>query len=256
MPVKKTPDGRIIEEKTKAVGFGGSERTQIVGRQGGGSRDNTVLSSGGDGGGRPNMSGRDALDDKTKLVGRGGQTEPLRPASGGREGHLGGTKPIGSPSGGGSASSVGRGGRHGNVTTGGGGSPKTKLVRGNKPATEAPHSETDDPVAGWLVVEKGPGKGRSVNLGLGMNTVGRGASARVRVNFGDETLSGEKHFLVSYDPRSSHFAIHLGDSANLTYLNGAPVYETMQLSNFDVIEAGQTQLRFVAFCGENFSWDE
>lgn len=258
MPVKKTPDGRIIEEKTKAVGFTGGDKTQIVGGgQSGASADRTVLSSRGQSGGglQGGNPGIDALDDKTKLVGRGGATEaPGRghlnsnQSAGGRNHHLGGTKPIGSPTGGGLASNT----RHATDL----GSPKTKLVRAG--ATEAPlvETETDDPVAGWLVVEKGPGKGRSIVLGMGMNTVGRGQNARARLNFGDDTLSSEKHFLISYDPRSSHFAIHLGDSANLTYLNSTPVYGTQPLNNYDVIEAGETQLRFVSFCGEHFTWDD
>jgi len=251
MPVKKTPDGRIIEEKTKTVGFGSADKTKIVGGSAGGAGDRTVLSSSGQ------QSGGygDALDDKTQLVGRGqgGRTssEPKPTEAPGRRSppgsgrnHLGETKPIGSPS----------------ERTGGGalpvegGSPKTKLVRANA-VDAAPQTETDDPVVGWLVIEKGPGMGRSVNLGVGMNTVGRGPNARAQLNFGDESLSGEKHFLVSFDPRSSQFAIHLGDSANLTYLNSSPVYGTQQLSNYDAIEAGNTQLRFVAFCGEHFSWD-
>lgn len=136
-----------------------------------------------------------------------------------------------------------------------GGPAKTQLVKPNDPGISAePKAESGDPVVGWLVVTDGPGKGNSVPIGGGMNAVGRGADQRVSLNFGDTSLSSEKHFMLSFDARSGSFAIHRGDSVNLTYLNDAPVYETQPLKSFDKIETGATKLTFVAFCGEQFSW--
>ena len=239
MPIKKTPDGRIVEEKTKAVGFGGGDKTRIVG--GGRRSDRTVLSS-------ENPTGRDALDDKTRLVGqeprgKAGQTHSKTRGQG--VANLGATVTVGGPS----ARSSGR------VAKGTDESPKTQLVRAESGDDVQITPATDDPVVGWLVVQDGPGKGHSVPLGIGMNSVGRGTSARTTLSFGDHTLSSDKHFLISFDPRSARFAIHRGDSANLTYLNAEPVYGTEPLSNFDIIEAGQSKLCFVAFCGEQFNWD-
>ena len=50
----------------------------------------------------------------------------------------------------------------------------------------------DDPVVGWLVIVAGPGKGRALQLGYGANTLGRGSTDRVNLNFGDERISPQQ----------------------------------------------------------------
>ena len=37
-------------------------------------------------------------------------------------------------------------------------------------------------------------------------------------------------------------------------LNGKPVLSTEEMSDGDEIRIGETLLKFVAFCGEDFSW--
>ena len=64
---------------------------------------------------------------------------------------------------------------------------KTRLVAPRRRQDAAPLEGEDpmrDPPVGWLVVIRGPGKGRVLTLGNGMNSLGRGADARVRINFG------------------------------------------------------------------------
>jgi hypothetical protein len=114
----------------------------------------------------------------------------------------------------------------------------------------------DGPIVGWLVVESGPGRGRSLPIGMGMNSVGRAGNQRIPLAFGDLTISSNKHFFVSFEPRGGAFGVHRGDGANLAYLNGRPVYQSEPLSSFDRIEVGATKLCFVALCGPQFSWTD
>ena len=58
------------------------------------------------------------------------------------------------------------------------GNAKTQLIRGA--GVEA------EPVAGWVVVVKGPGRGAFRPVYVGMNSVGRDPSQRVSLSFGDE----------------------------------------------------------------------
>ena len=46
--------------------------------------------------------------------------------------------------------------------------------------TSPPSDRSSDPVVGWLVVVAGPGRGSAVELGYGMNAVGRVKSPRSR----------------------------------------------------------------------------
>lgn len=134
---------------------------------------------------------------------------------------------------------------------------KTRLFMPGQDEEDPANSQmnaSEDPVVGWLVIVDGPGKGHSLEIGAGMNSVGRGRDQRIQLDFGDDAISSNKHFFVSYDPRSGEFGIHRGEGANLTYLDKAPVYGSEKLASYAEIEVGATTLRFVALCGENFSW--
>jgi hypothetical protein len=113
----------------------------------------------------------------------------------------------------------------------------------------------DGPVVGWLVIVKGPGRGRSVNLGYGMNSVGREPDNRVPLPFGDALISRRKHAVITYDPRGRKFYIQQGESSNLTYVGDTPVLAPTLLEGGESISMGETELRFVPLCGAEFDWD-
>ena len=114
----------------------------------------------------------------------------------------------------------------------------------------------EDPVVGWLVIIDGPGQGRALNLGYGVNSLGRGATDRVNLNFGDSRISQSNHASVTYDPRGRRFYLQHGSGKNLTYLNEAPVLAPIELPASSHISLGDTTLRFVPLCGEAFDWQD
>ena len=120
--------------------------------------------------------------------------------------------------------------------------------------TAAARELTEGPVVGWLVVVDGPGKGSSLRLGIGQNTIGRGESSRVRLEFGDHEISRETHAVVTFDPKGNRFYIQQGTGMNLTYLGESPVLAPTLLETGSRIAIGETTLCFVAFCGKDFSW--
>jgi len=242
MPVYKGKDGKIYEENAPQATIGKDQRTLASSSGGnaaqGSSDDRTRL---GDGGEQPASTPErtDAFNQKTQLAGVAGppasspgqQTSPAR-------GVPGGTPAAAEPF--------------------DQGAEKTSLV-GGLPVEDGQTADpmiSEDPVVGWLVIENGPGRGSAVQVGVGMNSVGRGADQRIRIDFGDTAISSVKHFFVSYDPRSRQFGVHRGDGPNITYLNGAPIYGSEVLPTMAQIEVGSTTLRFVALCGEDFSWTE
>lgn len=140
--------------------------------------------------------------------------------------------------------------------------PMTTIYMGNV-ATEdtTPVKEfMSDPVVGWVVIIQGPGKGISLPLGNGNNSIGRGNNQRVVLDFGDASLSRDSHAIITYDPRGRQFYLRSGDgSTNLTYLDidgqVTPVLMPTALLNGQCILVGSTTLKFIALCGIDFGWD-
>ena len=143
------------------------------------------------------------------------------------------------------------------------GEPHTRIYR-PKATPSTAHSATSsdapisdfsaEPVVGWLVVIDGPGRGQSLKLGYGVNTIGRGPDSRVSLDFGDEQISRQGHAMLTYDTKGRKFYIQHGGAANLTYLGDAPVLQPHEIKGREVIGIGNTILIFVPFCGPEFEW--
>lgn len=146
-------------------------------------------------------------------------------------------------------------GRIGGAAPDAGGSPepgkpkvqaKTQFVREGTVDTE--------PVAGWIVVVKGKGRGGFRPVYVGMNAIGRAPGQRVCVDFGDESISREEHAFITYDDEARTFYLHHGGKSNLVRLRGAPVLQPTELKAGDQFRIGNTTFRFVACCGPDFDW--
>lgn len=169
---------------------------------------------------------------KTRLIGGGNDALAGRLAAG-----FGG-------GGGGAGTMAGGSGLGG----GGGGPAKTQYLR--------PGDMKADPVVGWLVVLKGPGRGSFRPVFSGMNSIGRDPGQRISIDFGDDTISREDHAFITYDDEQRVFYVQHGGKSNLVRLNKAPVLTPTQLNPSDVVRIGKTSLRFVPLCGPDFGWDD
>jgi len=109
---------------------------------------------------------------------------------------------------------------------------------------------------GWIVVIAGPGRGASFSLVAGVSSIGRGADQAIALDFGDLAISRENHAAIVYDDRDDRFLLGHGGKANIVRLNGRPVVSTEEMSDGDEIAIGDTVLRFVAFCGGGFRWND
>jgi hypothetical protein len=134
------------------------------------------------------------------------------------------------------------------------GSGRTRLFDPSKAEAAGKNTGLADPVTGWLVVVEGPGRGRSFELGMGSNSIGRDANQKVALNFGDDAIHREKHAMIIFDPKSRQFFIQGGASRNLTYLGDKLVLAPTPLGGGEILMIGETKLVFIAFCGSGFSW--
>ena len=135
---------------------------------------------------------------------------------------------------------------------------KTRIQFPSSKEKSQKEHENFDPVVSWVVIVAGPGKGASFSLLSGKSSVGRNESNDVGLNFGinsDEKISREKHCFITYDPRGRKFYILPGDGRNLAYIQDSPVLQPTEITSGDEIQLGDTILRFVPFCGADFSWD-
>ncbi len=114
-------------------------------------------------------------------------------------------------------------------------------------------SDSTFPV-GWLVVVSELGRGTSFALHDGVSKVGRGTDQTVCLNFGDNSISRDNHLSIAYDAEQNKFFIGHSGKSNLVRLNNKPLLSTEELRSRDQIRLGETTLRFVALCEDNFTW--
>ncbi len=132
---------------------------------------------------------------------------------------------------------------------------KTQLVRGGqRPLRSDFHV---DPVVGWLVIIGGPGLGAFRPIYEGNNSIGRNASQRIPIDFGDDAISAEEQAFLRYDSSDRQFLLvpNLAKT-NVIAVNEAKPTAAVKLAAMDVITMGRTQLVFVPFCGDEFDWSE
>jgi hypothetical protein len=91
----------------------------------------------------------------------------------------------------------------------------------------------------------------------GNNTVGRAATQRIPLDFGDDSISSEEQAYIRYDSaaRSFLFVPNLAKT-NVVSINDKRPTGAVELHQMDVITIGRTQLVFVPFCGSEFDWAE
>lgn len=111
-----------------------------------------------------------------------------------------------------------------------------------------------DPVVGWLTAINGKEKGRDYRIHSDNNFIGRDQSMDICIDY-DETISREKHAILSFDTRSLSFFLSPSEGRSIIRVNDVPIYQTTKLNDFDKIELGETLLIFRSLCGENFSWE-
>lgn len=110
-----------------------------------------------------------------------------------------------------------------------------------------------EPVVGWLVCIEGPDKGKDFRIWAKNNTIGRSEKMDICIK-GDTTISRENHARIAYDDKHNNYHLIPAESTNNIYLNDEPIYIPTKLSEYDLIEFGDSRFLFVPFCNERFTW--
>lgn len=111
------------------------------------------------------------------------------------------------------------------------------------------------PVVGWLVSLAGPCRGTDYRIHTGYNYIGR-EYGDVVIN-GDMAISADKDSAIAYVAKLKRFYIAHEQGKNVLMVNDVPVMGgSTELHSHDRITIGNTQLIFIALCGEEFSWSD
>ncbi len=138
--------------------------------------------------------------------------------------------------------------------------PKTRFMSAGSSTEDGSKKHAADnengPVVGWLVVVEGPGRGNACEIHYGMNSIGRGEGEKIRLDFGDDTVSREAHAFIVFDDKQQDFYVQHGGKSNLVRLNDLPVMSPMAMKRGDRIDVGATRLMFVPLCDADFNWNQ
>ncbi len=122
-----------------------------------------------------------------------------------------------------------------------------------EPAAEIPAAAPAGPVTGWLVVLDGEARGRDLRLGLGRTFLGLDADGTPVTLSADAPLHLRQAVLV-YDGEAKTYTLLPGSSQELCYLEGTALLEPQELAGEETLRLGTATLKFVPFCGPDFSW--
>ena len=128
-------------------------------------------------------------------------------------------------------------------------------IERNDPFEQKSSTGSSFPV-GWLVVVSDMGRGASFPLQEGVSRVGRGIDQTVSLNFGDNSISRDNHVSIAFDTEQNKFFIGHSGKTNMVRVNNIPLLSTEELKSKDLIRLGETTLRFIAFCADDFSWTQ
>lgn len=110
-------------------------------------------------------------------------------------------------------------------------------------------------VVGCLICVKGSMTGEGFFLVEGHNDIGRGANLEVVLSK-ELTVSRKAHACITYNNESNQYQLAVAEGKKDVLYNGSVVEEAVMLQDGGTICIGRCEMRFVAFCDDNFSWKE
>ena len=134
------------------------------------------------------------------------------------------------------------------------GGPATPFSVPTQAAVDLRHGVGTEPVVGWLVCIEGPMRGMDFRIHDGYNFIGR-EEGDVHI-YGDNAISRQKHAVVAFYSKRNSYHVGPADGRNIIELNDEPVFNHVQMENYDVITVGNTKLMLVGMCGDRFNWTD
>jgi len=120
------------------------------------------------------------------------------------------------------------------------------------------YEDNNEPVVGWVVATNTDEKGNSFELKCGKNTIGRSGNGQlVDISLDhDTTISRGTQAIIIYEPKKRHFLVQNANGSSLVYYNDDLLMAFNELSAYDRITIGETELLFIPLCSDRFTWEK
>lgn len=112
--------------------------------------------------------------------------------------------------------------------------------------------EDYDPVTGWIVCIKGTVRGKSYELHMNRNFVGRDKLMDVSIP-DDLQISRKNHLSIIYDTKSQSF--YAKSEKGSLNINGEMAVHPVKLSENDILSFGNSEYVFIPYCNKERNWD-
>ena len=110
-----------------------------------------------------------------------------------------------------------------------------------------------NPVTGWLVCIEGTVRGKSYEIHMNRNFIGRDKLMDVAIP-DDLLISRNNHLSLTYDQKSNRFFIK-NESGSVT-VNGNLIEKATEIFENDEIAFGESKYIFVPYCNNTRSWND
>lgn len=108
-----------------------------------------------------------------------------------------------------------------------------------------------EPVTGWIVAVSGDEKGKSFEVHMNRNFVGRDKLSDIAVT-ADLKVKRKNHFSIIYDVKSNSFFIKSGEGTIIR--NGKLIEDSSELVENDELEFGENKYIFIPYCKGDRKW--
>lgn len=103
-----------------------------------------------------------------------------------------------------------------------------------------------EPVVGWLVCTNGLYKGKSFELHIGSNRIGRDESCEVCLSL-DNSVSYRNHLTISFEPNEKKFYAIPGNKEAKSFLNGEVVNSLCVVGHDNELTIGENTFTLIVF---------
>jgi hypothetical protein len=114
--------------------------------------------------------------------------------------------------------------------------------------------EGRSPVLGWLVCTEGIKRGKDYRICTEKAYIGRAQSNDIALDF-DNTISRDTTVIIAFHRQKREFWLDASQSRNNIYVNNELVMSPVCLKNTDNILIGNTVLKLICLCGNEFMWE-
>lgn len=113
--------------------------------------------------------------------------------------------------------------------------------------------EDYNPITAWLVCIEGTVKGKSYEVHMNRNFLGRDKLMDISIP-DDLQISRKNHLSITYDNKSNAFFAK--GEEGLLYINSKPCDKATMLNENDILSFGESKYIFVPYCNEERNWNK